>query len=108
MPFELEPRLASTLPSRFQPEPRRLDSSGLVSGFLPAFRHLATGEIRLCQLADGRISVRHLLDSLPDDWIQERDSSGRPATLVSDIEPGFLRGIQFWTLENLAHPALDG
>lgn len=87
---------------------RRFDSSGLVSGFLPAFRHLETGEIRLCQLDDGRISRRHLLDSLPDDWILERDASGRPAALVSEVEPGFLRGIQFWTLQNLANPRLDG
>lgn len=108
MPFKLESSLASNLPGRLHAQPRRLDSSGLVSGFLPAFRHLATGEIRLCQLADGQISRRHLLDSLPDDWIQERDSSGRASTLVSDIEPGFLRGIQFWTLDNLMHPALDG
>ncbi|SDX73310.1 hypothetical protein SAMN05421644_11137 [Allochromatium warmingii] len=86
----------------------RFDPIRLMSGFLPAFRHLETGEIRLCQLADGRIARRHLLDSLPDDWILERDASGRPAALVSEIEPGFLRGIQFWTLQNLANPRLDG
>lgn len=106
--MSLDPNIALNAPGRPRAEVRRFDSSGLVSGFLPAFRHLETGEIRLCQLADGRLSRRHLLDSLPDDWILERDASGRPAALVSEVEPGFLRGIQFWTLQNLANPRLDG
>ena len=106
--MSLDPSLSLTVPGAPRAELQRFDSSGLVSGFLPAFRHLETGEIRLCQLADGRISRRHLLDSLPDDWILERDAHGRPAALVSEVEPGFLRGIQFWTLQNLANPRLDG
>lgn len=106
--MSLDPSLSVSTSSEPHPEVRCLDSSGLVSGFLPAFRHLETGEIRLCQLADGRLSRRHLLDSLPEDWILERDASGRPAALVSEVEPGFLRGIQFWTLQNLANPRLDG
>lgn len=103
-----DPSLSSNVPEPPRAALQRFDSSALVSGFLPAFRHLETGEIRLCQLADGRISRRHLLDSLPDDWILERDARGRPAALVSEVEPGFLRGIQFWTLQNLANPRLDG
>lgn len=89
-------------------DPYSLEASGLARGFIPAFRHLGTGEIRLCRLADGRISGSHVLDSLPEDWIEERDADGHPAALVSEVEPGFLRGSQFWTLENLIHPRLDG
>jgi len=104
----LDPVCSSSPAREPRAEVRRLDSSALISGFLPAFRHLETGETRLCQLENGRISKFHLLDSLPDDWILERDAGGRPVTLVSQVEPGFLRGIQFWTLQNLANPRLDG
>ncbi len=85
-----------------------LETSGLTRGFMPAFRHLRTGEIRLCRFTDGQLARAHLLDTLPDDWIEERDPEGRPASLISEVEPGFLRGIQFWTLDNLVHPRLDG
>ncbi|QIK36983.1 hypothetical protein GWK36_02070 [Caldichromatium japonicum] len=88
--------------------PDSLEISGLTRGFMPAFRHLGTGEIRLCRLVDGQLSMAHLLDSLPDDWIEERDADGHPASLISEVEPGFLRGSQFWTLDNLVHPRLDG
>ncbi len=88
--------------------PRRVDSAGLARGFMPGFRHLETGEVRLCRLTDGRLSRQHLLDGLPDHWILERDAKGRPSIMVAAVEPGFLRGIQFWSLEDLAHPALDG
>jgi hypothetical protein len=95
--------------SSAQAEPRRgLDAAKLVNGFLPAFRHLETGEVRLCRLEDGRPSRRYRLDSLPDHWVLERDARGEPSALVSAVEPGFLRGIQFWSLEDLVHPALDG
>ncbi|MBK1717768.1 hypothetical protein CKO27_08965 [Thiocystis violacea] len=87
---------------------RGVDPACLVSGFLPAFRHLETGEIRLCRQEDGGLSRGHLLDSLPDHWILERDARGRPTILVTAVEPGFLRGIEFWNLENLTHPVLDG
>ena len=87
---------------------RRADAASLAFGFIPAFRHLETGEVRLCQLADGRVSTDHLLDSLPNHWVLERDAKGRPMILVSAIEPGFIRGIQFWSLEDMVHPALDG
>lgn len=89
-------------------DPKRLTLYGLVMGFLPAFRHLETGEVRLCQTRDGGLSPIHLLDGLPDHWIMERDTKGRACALVDAVEPGFLRGIAFWTLGDLEYPALDG
>jgi hypothetical protein len=86
---------------------RHLAREGLMTGFSPAFRHLETGEVRLCRMRDGRLSREHLLDGLPDHWVLDRDSRGRPAALASEIEPGFLRGIEFWTLDDFTHPALD-
>ncbi len=83
-------------------------SPELVVGFLPAFRHRLSGEVRLCQLTDGRIARVHLLDSMPAHWVAERDWDGRPSALVAAVEPGYLRGDAFWRLEDLAHPGLDG
>lgn len=88
--------------------PRRLAKSGLMTGFLPAFRHLETGEVRLCRMENGQISRDHLLDGLPEHWIVDRDAGGRPSALVYAIEPGFMRGAEFWTLADFSHPALDG
>lgn len=82
-------------------------SPALVVGFLPAFRHRESGEVRLCQFTDGRIARMHLLDSLPSHWVAERDWDGRPSALVAAIEPGYLRGDEFWRLDDLTHPGLD-
>ncbi|MBK1721335.1 hypothetical protein [Thiocystis violacea] len=88
--------------------PRRLAPAAVMAGFLPAFRHLETGEVRLCKMEDGRLSREHFLDGLPDHWVLDRDQKGRPASLVYAIEPGFVRGIDFWSLGDFTHPALDG
>jgi hypothetical protein len=82
-------------------------SPALAAGFLPAFRHEADGQIRLCQLDDGRLSSVHLLDSLPAEWVAERDESGRPMALVEQVTAGFLRGDRFWTLGDIRRPRLD-
>ncbi len=79
----------------------------LTAGFLPAFRHDETGEVRLCQLADGRIACLHLLDSLPEAWVAERDHQGRPVALIDKVRAGYWRGSEFWTLSDLVHPHLD-
>jgi len=76
-------------------------------GFMPAFRHQGSGEVRLCQFSDGSISTIHVLDFLPEDWVMERDAEGRPLALVGAIEAGFLRGADFWSLGDLLHPRLD-
>ena len=83
-------------------------SPALLVGFLPAFRHQQTGEVRLCQFVDGRVASMHLLDSLPADWVAVRDGRGRPTVLIAAIEAGYLRGDAFWTLGDLMHPGLDG
>ena len=82
-------------------------SAELVLGFLPAFRHRRSGEIRLCRAPGGGIAWIHLLDSLPGDWVLERDDEGRPTVLLAAVEAGFLRGDQFWCLGDLEHPVPD-
>jgi hypothetical protein len=83
-------------------------SPALLLGFIPAFRHQDSGEIRLCQGADGRIARQHLLDALPAAWVVERDREGRAVALAAAVEPGYLRGDTFWRLYDLTHPTLDG
>lgn len=90
------------------PAPQARVSADLIVGFLPAFRHRDSGEVRLCQLPDGGLAREHLLDSLPAHWVAERDWDGRPTALVAAVEPGYLRGPEFWRLRDLAQPHLDG
>jgi len=89
------------------PGPRIGFSPALASGFQPAFRHRRSGEVRLSQVSDGCIASFHALDCLPSHWILERDHDGRPSVLVSDVDAGYLRGHEFWTLRDLVNPRLD-
>ncbi|WPL16257.1 hypothetical protein Thiowin_01210 [Thiorhodovibrio winogradskyi] len=82
-------------------------SPALAAGFLPAFRHEVDGQVRLCLTDDGRLASVHLLDSLPTDWVAERDDDGRPMALVDQVSAGYLRGDQFWSLGDLRRPRLD-
>lgn len=87
--------------------PEDFHAPSLAVGFLPAFRHEADGQVRLCLTEDGRLSSVHLIDSLPADWVAERDDQGRPLALVEQVSAGYLRGHQFWSLGELRHPCLD-
>lgn len=89
-------------------EPSWRGSSALAAGFLSAFRHQQSGEVRLCQFSDGTLAPMHVLDQLPTHWVSERDRDGRPTALITGIEAGYLRGESFWTLDDLRHPGLDG
>lgn len=87
--------------------PEAAGSPALAVGFVPAFRHEDDGQVRLCLLEDGRLSCVHVLDSLPDHWVAERDAEGRPLALVEQVSAGYLRGSEFWTLGDLRRPMLD-
>lgn len=81
--------------------------NALAAGFLPAFRNTADGQVRLCLGDDGGLALEHRLDSLPADWVAERDEDGRPLALIEPISAGYLRGDQFWSLAALRRPRLD-
>lgn len=104
----LERGVSVSLSAKTAQGPKNRLSPALIVGFLPAFRHQGSGEVRLCQFTDGRIARVHLLDSLPSHWVAERDWDGRPSALVAAVEPGYLRGAEFWRLEDFTHPGLDG
>ncbi len=87
--------------------PSALISAELTAGFLPAFQHQDTGEVRLCLLDDGRIAPLHVLDSLPSAWVACRDADGRPSALIGQINAGYLRGSEFWSLHDIRIPRHD-
>lgn len=90
------------------PEVAEVLPTALAAGFLPAFRHEGDGQVRLCLLEDGHLAGLHVLDSLPADWVAERDETGRPLVLVDQVSAGYLRGAEFWSIGDLRRPRLDG
>ncbi|WP_018870192.1 MULTISPECIES: hypothetical protein [unclassified Thioalkalivibrio] len=86
-------------------EPEWLDT-GFTAGWIPAFRHRGNGQVHASQLEDGRLASAHILDTLPAEWVAERDARGRPGALVPEVQAGYLRGDRFFTLaELLRYPA---
>jgi len=76
-------------------------------GFLPAFKNMHTQQTHLSTDADGNIAVMHLLDGLPDCWVDEKDADGRALTLRSGIVAGFMRNNEFFTLSEIIHGVRD-
>lgn len=76
-------------------------------GFLPAFRDLETDEVHLSVTEDGKPAAVHLLESLPDHWVIERDSAGRITALKEGIIAGFMRHERFFTRAELARLPWD-
>ena len=75
-------------------------------GFLPAFYDRATGRAVLARFADGRPAPMHLLDGLPDEWVAERDATGRISAIKISVVAGFVRDGFFYTREQAADAAL--
>ena len=71
-------------------------------GFLPAFHDLASGRTVLARFADGRPAPMHLLDGLPDEWVVNRDTGGRPSAVRPSVIAGFVRNGLFYTREEVA------
>ncbi|MFW6094657.1 MAG: hypothetical protein ACODAC_11840 [Pseudomonadota bacterium] len=72
------------------------------SGFTPAFRDDATGEVAISRYADGRPAPMHLMDGLPPDWVASRDARGHACALKPSIVAGFVREGEFFTREQAA------
>lgn len=71
-------------------------------GFRPAFRNLETGCAVLARFKDGSPAPMHLLDGLPDEWVLEKDQSGRVTSVKPSVIAGFLRQGRFYTREQAA------
>lgn len=73
---------------------------------LPAFRDEGSGRVELSRYADGKPAPMHIMDGLPDEWIDTRNEAGEPASLKAGIVAGFVRDERFYTREQAA--ALTG
>ena len=73
----------------------------LWSGFQPAFINIATGETHLSVDPDGQLSNNHSFYGLPDNWVTDRDTSGMPLALHTDIIAGYWRNSVFFDLRSM-------
>ena len=76
-------------------------------GFMPAFKNLHSDQVHLSTSTDGQPSIMHILDGLPDAWIDEKDEQGRALTLKSEIIAGFMRNAEFYTLSEIIQSVRD-
>ena len=71
-------------------------------GFLPAFRHEASGQVHIACNKDGSTCTFHLIDWLPQEWATAHTDDGRVLCLSSGITAGFVRDGIFYTREEAA------
>ncbi len=79
----------------------------LCFGFMPAFKDFETGETHLSINPDGTLALIHSLDSLPIEWITGWDAQGRATELKASVAAGFVRGVEFYTLDDLHEFEID-
>lgn len=65
--------------------------------FVPAFQDSRSGQVAISRFRDGWPAPFHIIDGLPDDWITERDLSGRVVKIKSTVISGFVRFGRFFT-----------
>jgi hypothetical protein len=76
------------------------------SGFVPGFCDTETGVVQISRFRNGSPAPMHLLEGLPDEWVNERDSSGRITALKASVVAGFIRQDRFYTREQAAKAVL--
>lgn len=74
-------------------------------GFRPGFLNRATGEIAPSCYVDGCPAPIHLLDGLPESWVERRDPSGHVLAIHAEVVAGFIRNDQFYTRDQAARAA---
>lgn len=74
------------------------------SGFIPAFKDMATGRTYRSRFANGAPAPIHVLDGLPAELVIGRD--GDTVALRSALISGFLRDGRFLTREEAANYTL--
>jgi hypothetical protein len=66
-------------------------------GFVPAFQNNRNGCCRISRFADGRPAPIHILEGLPEEWIEARESNGQAIRACRQIVSGFVRNGRFYT-----------
>ncbi|MEA3641458.1 MAG: hypothetical protein VBE63_16155 [Lamprobacter sp.] len=81
---------------------RGISEANRALGWRPGYLNQATGAIELSRFADGRPAPVHVLDGLPEAWVQCRDAAGHVIAAEPEIVSGFIRDGQFFTREQAA------
>jgi hypothetical protein len=95
-------------PALLWAENERFAGSGGVShgnrdcGFLPAFYDRQSCESVLSRFANGEHAPIHVLEGVPEEWVVERDPTGRVTAVKSSVVAGFVRAGRFYTREEAA------
>ncbi|MEN8178891.1 MAG: dihydroorotase [Pseudomonadota bacterium] len=76
-------------------------------GFRPAFQDMRTGFCMISQFADGRPAPIHILDGLPEEWIEVRESNGQAIRACPQIISGFVRNGCFYTRDEASQVILN-
>lgn len=71
-------------------------------GFIPAFYDTQTGRAEPSRFRSGALAPMHLLDGLPEEWVVQRDPSGKTAAIKETVIAGFLLEGCFYTREQAA------
>jgi len=91
---------------------RFADSPGVSSnnrekGFVPAFQDTRSGCCRVSRFSDGSPAPIHVLDGLPDEWVEAGKFNGREISICPHIISGFLRNGRFYTREEASQAVLS-
>ncbi len=77
-----------------------------VAGFIPAFYDAETRRAEISRFANGQPAPLHLIEGLPPEWVEQRDSSGRITAIKQTVLAGFIRGDYFYTRSQAAEADL--
>jgi hypothetical protein len=67
------------------------------AGFIPAYCNHADGQVVASRFADGRPAPIHVLEGVPDDWVEHRDTDSGSIRLKPTVEAGFIRDGRFFS-----------
>ncbi|MEA1049119.1 hypothetical protein U5801_04745 [Lamprobacter modestohalophilus] len=84
---------------------RGISQSNRSCGWRPGYLNRTTGEFELSRFSDGRPAPIHVLDGLPESWVQGRDAEGHVVAAEPEIISGFIRDGRFFTREQTARAA---
>ncbi len=112
--YEAETRRKGILCSLLLEEENKrfADSPGISNnnrenGFVPAFQDTRSGCCRISRFSDGSPAPIHVLEGLPDEWMEEGELNGRVISICPHIVSGFLRNGRFYTREEASEAILN-
>lgn len=79
-----------------------ISQENCVHGFIPGYLNTQSGEMAVSRFADGQPAPIHILEGLPDGWIQERSASGQVLQVKEGIIAGFILNGRFYTRQQAA------